>query len=323
MPDAPGKPYEVGPNQHQNRPGRPRPVPAPEVMGQLAGRAVKLSVAYGYDTETVEARAALLDALQALAPHAEAFVLVGAQAVYEHTKDLQDVPATFTKDGDLAVDPSLVTREPSIHQLMLDAGFFPARPERPGIYSRTEAQPGQEPLPPTVDLIVPKAVSGAGRRGARIDGQDKQAVGKSEGLEMALLDYEWAELGPVAPGDKRPPVRVKIAGAGALLCAKAWTLAERFEASDTGRAYRLRPKDAADVWRLMAVSDPEQVRTAFERCQDHTVLGASVATGKRYLLELFANRGRGAQLASEALSNDLDEGQVYDVIDQWVERFQH
>jgi hypothetical protein len=317
MPDAHGNPYEVGSNQYVKRPGTPQPERAPEALRQLEGQVTGLNVAYRHDVGTAEARSALLDALSALAAHTEAFVLVEAQAVYQHTKDLQTV-----EDADLAVDPSLVTRVPSIYQMMLDAGFFPARPERPGIYSRTESQPGLEPVPPTVDLIAPKAVSGAGKRGARIDGQDKRAVGKSEGLEMALLDHEWADLGPVAPDDKRAPARVKVAGIGALLCAKAWKLTERFEAMGGGKAYRLRPKDAADIWRLMAVSDPEEVRATFDRCQEHPVLGASVAKGEKYLVELFANHGRGAQLATEALRNDLDDDQVFDVIDKWVGRFQ-
>jgi hypothetical protein len=39
--------------------------------------------------EYVLARSVLLDALQALAPHLDAVVLVGAQAVYLHTGDAE------------------------------------------------------------------------------------------------------------------------------------------------------------------------------------------------------------------------------------------
>ena len=53
----------------------------------------------------VRARRALLDALDALEPHLDAIVLVGAQAVYLHTADTELAVAEYTTHADLAVAP--------------------------------------------------------------------------------------------------------------------------------------------------------------------------------------------------------------------------
>ena len=53
----------------------------------------------------VRARCALLDALDALEPHLDAIVLVGAQAVYLHTADTELSVAEYTTDADLAIAP--------------------------------------------------------------------------------------------------------------------------------------------------------------------------------------------------------------------------
>lgn len=60
----------------------------------------------------VEARRALLDALAALQPHIDAFVLIGAQAVYVRTSDRLPGYQPFTADADLALDPSRLAMLP-------------------------------------------------------------------------------------------------------------------------------------------------------------------------------------------------------------------
>lgn len=59
------------------------------------------------DPVLVEARRALLDALEALRGHLDHIVLVGAQAVYLHTDDVTLGVALFTKDADVALIPPL------------------------------------------------------------------------------------------------------------------------------------------------------------------------------------------------------------------------
>ena len=64
--------------------------------------------------EYVEARRALLDALTALQSHVDAFVLIGAQAVYLRTAGRLPGYQPFTPDADLALDPSrLAASSPS------------------------------------------------------------------------------------------------------------------------------------------------------------------------------------------------------------------
>ena len=62
----------------------------------------------------VRARSALLDALDALAPHLDAVVVVGAQAIYMHTGKLDVALAEATKDSDVAVDPRVLPDDPRI-----------------------------------------------------------------------------------------------------------------------------------------------------------------------------------------------------------------
>ena len=57
------------------------------------------------DALYVRARAALLDAVEALGAHLDAVVLVGAQAIYLHTGDADLAVAEYTTDADFAISP--------------------------------------------------------------------------------------------------------------------------------------------------------------------------------------------------------------------------
>jgi hypothetical protein len=71
----------------------------------------------------VRSRCGLLDALEALEPHLDALILVGAQAIYLHTGDIDEAIATETKDSDLAVDPSELADDPLLEEALAAAGF--------------------------------------------------------------------------------------------------------------------------------------------------------------------------------------------------------
>lgn len=75
-----------------------------------------------YDPNYVVARTVLLDALDALADHRDALIVVGAQAVYLRTEPLEGYQ-DFTTDGDLALDPSLLRERPGLEAAMRQAGF--------------------------------------------------------------------------------------------------------------------------------------------------------------------------------------------------------
>ena len=66
--------------------------------------------------EVTMARTGLLDALEALESHIDALVIVGAQAVYLHTGATEIALAEFTTDGDVAIDPDLLSSDPLIEE---------------------------------------------------------------------------------------------------------------------------------------------------------------------------------------------------------------
>lgn len=109
------------------------------------------------------------------------------------------------------------------------------------------------------DLLVPGALAGPGRRSARVPNQDHHAIGRADGLEMTILDREKKRIEALDSSGRS--VEAYVVGPAALLCAKAYKLYERLADSAAGRGEQVKPKDAGDVWRRMAVTDPGQVRT--------------------------------------------------------------
>ncbi|HVR70901.1 MAG TPA: hypothetical protein VMT87_08645 [Vicinamibacteria bacterium] len=64
----------------------------------------------------------LLDALEALGPHREACVLVGAQAIYLRVGEADLAVAPFTTDGDLVIDPRRLSDVPPVERGGHDSG---------------------------------------------------------------------------------------------------------------------------------------------------------------------------------------------------------
>lgn len=224
----------------------------------------------------VAARAALLDALEALEEHRDSLVLVGAQAIYLHTGAAPVALAEATKDSDLAVDPRQLEPDPRLEEAMRRGGFGP---------HPTAPQPGSwlSPTGVPVDLMVPERLAGRGsRRSGRIRPHHDDATRRAVGLEAAVIDHVTMTITALDPADRRS-VEVKVAGPAALLVAKLHKLGER---RDDPR--RLNDKDAHDVYRLLvAIETP-----ALAEAVDHLLrddLSAQVTTTALELLEsLFA-----------------------------------
>ena len=89
----------------------------------------------------VLARRVLLDALDALGPHQDAIVLVGAQAVYLRVGEADLAVAPFTTDGDLAIDPAVLAEIPPLERALMDAGFVPKTKDSVGIWITKRATP--------------------------------------------------------------------------------------------------------------------------------------------------------------------------------------
>lgn len=159
--------------------------------------------------------------------------VVGAQAIYLQAGATDLAVAEFTTDADLAVDPSALAEAPAVGEALRSARFVAGL--QPGTCSRDGVD---------LDLLVPEAIGGAGRRGARLPRpHGNSAARKVKGLEGVLVDYATIELRAL-DSDRRMTARV--AGPAALLVSKVHKIADREQDSD-----RLADKDALDVLRLL------------------------------------------------------------------------
>ena len=235
------------------------------------------------------ARAALLDALEALEAHRDAVVLVGAQAIYLYTGHT-DVPiATETKDTDLAIDPDRLATDPLIEQAMSKAGF---------LRNLDSGQPGEwvneTGIP--VDLLVPETmVPDVGRRGARIPPHSKVATRKVLGLEAALVDNRRIDVRALQPDDDRL-YQANVAGPSALCVAKLHKLGERRERPD-----RLLDKDAHDLYRLMRKIETGELAEGFGLLLDDRRSSGVTTAAIGYLETLFTGaEAQGATMAGAA-----------------------
>lgn len=253
------------------------------------------------DPRYVAARRVLLDALQALAPYGSAAIVAGAQAVYLRTGDADLAVAPFTTDGDVALDPAMLGADPALEEAMRAGGFELSLVDghvEPGIWIAATVVDGQELVVP-VDLIVPEAAAPpGGRRGARLPGHDRRAARRAVGLEAVLVDHSTIAIRALDGADRRV-VDVEVAGAAALLVAKAHKLHDRLERD---RIDRLVDKDAADVVRLMQSARVAEVAATMRVLMTDERAGAVTASALDHLGEAFGRRGApGIAMATRAL----------------------
>lgn len=220
-------------------------------------------------------RAALLDALEALAPHLDAVVVIGAHAVYMHTEAAPLALAETTKDSDLAIDSRALGDDPLLDDVMTAAGF------RRDLES---PQPGSwlSPRNIPVDLMVPEALAGArGRRGARIPPHSRHATRRATGLEAAVIDHAPVVVRAFEPHDDRA-ITVNVAGPAALIVAKLHKLGDR--RSTPGR---LLDKDAHDLYRLLVAVPTEELAAGLQRLRADELAGPVTTQALALLVELF------------------------------------
>lgn len=238
----------------------------------------------------VAARRALLDALDALAEHRAALVLVGAQAIYLHTGKAHIALAESTKDSDIAINPRQLGEDPLLEEAMRRAGFT----QDPG-----SAQPGSwlsfDGVP--VDLMVPERMAGAGsRRSGRIAPHADRATRRATGLEAAVVDHTPMTITALDPNDPRA-YEMNVAGPAALLVAKLHKLGERQSAPR-----RLLDKDAHDIYRLLVATESAPLAATLRQLRVHELCGQVTNEALVYLRELFAAgpEASGAVMAGRA-----------------------
>ena len=219
--------------------------------------------------EYVDARSVLLDALDALGPHRDAVILVGAQAVYLHAGDADFATAPTTTDADLALVPDRLADEPAIVDAMCVAGFVA------GVQPGTWLGRGQV----AVDLMVPEALSGAGgRRASRLQPphDHKATARRTLGLEPALVDNGIRVIDALDGRDSRS-FEIKVAGPAALMVSKVKIVERRDQPS------RLKPKDGLDVLRLLRAVDLPQLAASLRGLASDSVSGEVVEQAVREL----------------------------------------
>jgi hypothetical protein len=236
----------------------------------------------------VRARQVLLDALEALQEHRSAVLLVGAQAIYLHTGEAHLAVEPYTTDADLALNPAVLASDPKLESLMTRAGFTPA----PGS-GQVGTWIGRHDVP--VDLMVPEAVGGSGRRAARLPSHGDRVARKARGLEAALVDNTIMLVGALESADGRS-FNVAVAGPSALLVAKLHKLADR---QTTPR--RQDNKDALDVYRLLVGVQTEIFVAAINTLLHDPISGLVTGEALEHLEKLYGTAmAPGAQMAGQA-----------------------
>lgn len=256
------------------------------------------------DEVHVAARRALLDALVALGPHAEAVIVVGAQALYLRTGEGDLAVAPYTTDGDLALDPELLGEIPPLEQALDGAGFVWAGGDRVGVWLGRSPTPTQPDLSVQIDLLVPQTlVPGKGRRAARLAGHLPTAARIVRGLEGVVVDNDPVRIGALELADPRT-VLARVAGPAALLVAKLHKIDDRVGTTRAG------DKDALDVFRLLrSVATEELAGRAAQVLGDARSRDAG-HQGLELLETYFHRGGEGSTMASRALAGLMDEDEV-------------
>ena len=268
------------------------------------------------DQRIISAREGLLDAVEALGAHGEAVILVGAQAIYVHTGESGAgfAVSPFTYDADIALDPALLGSAPTIIDAMAGAGFNLT--DQPGLYRRESGV--------QVDLLVPAAVGGPGRRGARLDVHGNRAAMKVHGLEGALISHATREISSLIPGSNRS-CSMEVAGPAALLVAKVHKISERIDDPVRGTGIS---KDAFDIYRILFALSASALAAEVRLLQENAISSDVATEAMTKFREFFGSRpGPGTELvvqhvlgledpeyiaaSSEALSQVLLDSTLY------------
>ncbi|MGH9268427.1 MAG: hypothetical protein ACRD0D_09645 [Acidimicrobiales bacterium] len=264
-----------------------------------------------FDPYYVAARRVLLDALEDLAEHRNAIIVVGAQAVYLRTGSANLGVAEYTTDGDLVVASDMLADNPLLEDVM-GARFHHARrgpteAEEPGVWTRTVEINGERIEIP-IDLIVPEGIAPpGGTRGARLGPHGKRAARKAPGLEAATVDNSVFAIEALDDEDRR--IEGKVAGPTALLIAKAHKIRDRL--AQEGRPDRLIDKDASDVYRLMLTTAPERINEVAPTLLDDPRVAGPSEQGLELLRAQFgARRAPGVEMAVRALRLGVPEDRV-------------
>lgn len=274
------------------------------------------------DPAIVRSRRALLNVLRVLEQQREALTIIGAHAVAERTFAVPDLPpADSTTNADLGVTPALLNDVPNLAAVMASAGFELASDSRPGVWGLSSEMGLDLHARLTVDLIAPASVAGGGRRSADVGHHGGRSVSRTTGTELALIDRDLLE---VRSFDGSPSAVAYVAGGAALICAKAYKLYDRMDPREVARnPARLRPKDAADLYRLILATPAARARVIFDAGAARPDLTAAVDEGRRRVSVLLGEGRDLASMVADAWSDyDIDVDQVAAIVTAWLADFE-
>lgn len=255
------------------------------------------------------ARRVLLDALEDLAEHRDAVIVVGAQAVYLRTRVELSGVAEYTTDGDLALASDRLADSPLLEEVMRARFDHVGRPgaEEPGVWMQTVEIDGVGIEVP-VDLIVPEGIAPpGGTRGARLGVHGRRAARKAPGLEAATIDNDVLAIASL---DQDPrTIDALVAGPTALLIAKAHKINDRL--AEAGRPDRLKDKDASDVYRIFLTTGAERVREVLPSLLEDERVAGPAERGIEMLRSQFGTRrSPGVEMAVRSLRIAVPEQRI-------------
>ena len=253
----------------------------------------------------VLARRVLLDALDALGPHREAAIVVGAHAVYMRTGDADLAVAPHTTDGDLAIEPAVLGETPPLEQAFTRAGFLPRGGDSVGVWVTHRPTSANIATEFAIDLLVPASISpGRGRRAARLPGHDARSARIVRGLEGVIADADVMRVGALDTSDSRE-LDVRVAGSAALLVAKVHKIGDR---SGTVRST---DKDALDVLRLLRGTATDDLAGRMQQLMKDDDARPVAEEALDLLGSQFANRtGEGIEMAVRAVGALGDPAEI-------------
>ena len=253
----------------------------------------------------VLARRVLLDALDALGPHREAAIVVGARAVYMRVGDADLAVAPHTTDGDIAIEPAALGETPPLEHVFTHAGFLPKGGDSVGVWVTRRPTSANIATEFAIDLLVPASISpGRGRRAARLPGHDASSARIVRGLEGVIAGADVMGVRALEASDGRK-FDVRVAGSAALLVAKVHKIRDR---SGTARST---DKDALDVLRLLRGTATDDLAGRMQQLLRDDNARPVAEEALDLLASQFADRaGEGIEMAVRAVGALGDPAEI-------------
>lgn len=221
----------------------------------------------------IEARKALLDALEAIGHHRESMILAGAQAIYLQTPNFNSSVEGATRDADLTIDVDLLKGDPLLDIVLTKNGFKLI--EKPGRW--------ETPYGVIVDLMVPAALVPRIGRSVEMAPHSNSTARRTKGIEGCILDNSIMRISSLESGDLRS-FEIRVANPAALLIAKLHKISDRINIRNISPN-----KDAHDVYRLLAATELDEFIRGFSLLKNHAISKEVTLEGIEIFKSLFAN----------------------------------